>query len=223
MNRADRLEAVAVVAVVVSALLNSAAQAYGRPAADLRRAVGDILPASADLIEAGTLGKPLANCFELARLAGFSMDAMGHVRDIAAAQSVVGTAAIAVKNAAIRLAIVQEALILSGLTLTSREDVDRYLTRMNAACDAAEITAADGLDNVAYLGIVSLHAAIANDLTTRARPLPRIVSYTFPATVPALWLANRLYGGADRTDELIGENKPVHPAFMPRNIRALSQ
>ena len=52
--------------------------------------------------------------------------------------------------------------------------------------------------------------------------LPRMVSYTVGAVMPALTLANRIYADAGRADELAAENKIIHPAFCPREGRALS-
>jgi prophage DNA circulation protein len=70
--------------------------------------------------------------------------------------------------------------------------------------------------------MLALHAAVTRDLTQRGRPLPRMVSYNTAASLPALALANRIYGDASRTDELIAENRAVHPLFMPAAGRALT-
>jgi prophage DNA circulation protein len=72
------------------------------------------------------------------------------------------------------------------------------------------------------VALITLHGAVANDLSTRALPLPAIVTYTFPQRMPALWIAQRLYQDATRTGDLIAENNPVHPLFMPETGRALS-
>jgi prophage DNA circulation protein len=53
--------------------------------------------------------------------------------------------------------------------------------------------------------------------------LPRMVSYQLPASLPALTVANLLYGDGARFDELIAENGTVHPAFMQRDLVALSE
>jgi prophage DNA circulation protein len=39
---------------------------------------------------------------------------------------------------------------------------------------------------------------------------------------PAHALSNRIYGDGSRGEELIAENKTVHPAFMQRDVIALS-
>jgi prophage DNA circulation protein len=53
--------------------------------------------------------------------------------------------------------------------------------------------------------------------------LPRIVNYQMPINYPALALANRIYADGSRSDELIAENETVHPAFMQRDVIALSE
>ena len=52
--------------------------------------------------------------------------------------------------------------------------------------------------------------------------LPRMVSYAVGAVMPALTPANCIYADAGRVDELVAENKIIHPAFCPREGRALS-
>jgi prophage DNA circulation protein len=41
--------------------------------------------------------------------------------------------------------------------------------------------------------------------------------------MPALSLAQRLYQDAGRSDELVAEAVPIHPAFMPSRCRALAR
>jgi len=42
------------------------------------------------------------------------------------------------------------------------------------------------------------------------------------ASLPALTLSQQIYYIADRSDEIIDENKIIHPAFCLREIRGLS-
>jgi prophage DNA circulation protein len=132
-------------------------------------------------------------------------------------------AAWSVGNTCIRLCLIQCARILSLTEFTSRPQVDDYLDRMNPAFDDAESLAGNSKDQASYQSLVALHAAVTYDLTTRERTLPTIVVYNFAKPRPALWLCNRLYGGESRAVELVGENNPVHPAFMQMPVRALSQ
>ena len=73
-----------------------------------------------------------------------------------------------------------------------------------------------------YQNVVALSALLIQHLSATERELPRIVTYAMPINYPALALANRIYGDASRSDELADENETVHPAFMQRDIIALS-
>lgn len=77
-------------------------------------------------------------------------------------------------------------------------------------------------DDEAYQTLKALRAAMVQDLNTRAALLPTLVVVRTPAPIPALLLAHRLYDDIDRTDELVAEAHPVHPAFMPTAFKALS-
>jgi prophage DNA circulation protein len=223
MNAAGREEAAKVVATVIADLIATVTIDAGRPGSMLRLACGDLLADAEALIEAGQIAAPLANVFDLARQASATVEQMETVRTHTAAISVRSFPAWSVGNTAIRFALVQCALILAAMTFASRPQVDAYLDRMNAAFDNAETIAANRMDQGSFQSLIALHAAVTFDLTTRARTLPTIVVYNFAVSRPALWIANRLYGGDDRTQELIGENNPVHPAFMQMPVRALSQ
>jgi prophage DNA circulation protein len=94
---------------------------------------------------------------------------------------------------------------------------------LDTAFDISLDKAANDFDQVTVRALVSLRAAVMRDLTARARPLPKMVSFAFPRRQPALWIAQRLYGDGDRYAEVIAENAAVHPLFMPAAGRALSR
>jgi prophage DNA circulation protein len=223
MNATERAEAAAIVAAVVRDLTLTITIDAGRPGSMFRQACGDLIAEAEALIEAAQIGAPLANVFDLARQAGASVEQMETVRTHTAAITVRSFPAWSVGNSCIRFALVQMALILAAMTFTSRPQIDRYIDRVNAAFDNAETVASNSKDQSSYQSLVALHAATTYDLTTRARPLPIIVVYNYATPRPALWIANRLYYDAGRTEELIAENVPVHPAFMQMPVRALSQ
>jgi len=104
----------------------------------------------------------------------------------------------------------------------SRQDVDNIKAIMTTAFQPAEELAADDMDQVAFMALVQLHAALAFHLDQTARPLPRMLDYAFADVLPTLVLAYRLYANAGRADEVRAENKIVHPAFGLREGKALS-
>lgn len=79
----------------------------------------------------------------------------------------------------------------------------------------AEI-AADQADDDLALAFRALAAEARRDLTARAAQLPARGPYAMAGTMPALALAQRLYGTAARADQLVQQNAPRHPAAMPR-------
>jgi prophage DNA circulation protein len=223
MMALEREEAAAVVKTILADLVATVTVGADRTGSMFRLAVGDLLADAEELIDAGAIAVPLANVFDLARQGGATVEQMETVRARTAAIAVRGFPAWSVGNTCIRFALVQCARILAAMTFTSRPQIAAYLDRMNGAFDNAETVAANRKDQGSYQSLVALHAAVTYDLTTRERPLPTIVEYDFAVSRPALWIANRLYGGDDRTQEVIDENKPVHPAFMQMPLLALSQ
>jgi prophage DNA circulation protein len=224
MNKNELDEAIAATQRVLSALLSTLHGSTGQAGAELRWACGQVTTNGPAMLYAvdPNFWTSVVVCFEDARLAGATFAAMDAVRVVAQGLAPRGTPAIAVKNFAMRLALAEQAQILAATTFTSREDIDRCFDLIDPAFETAEQIAADSLDNIAYTALISLHAAVSNDLANRERPLPRMVSYTFGNRAPSLWLAQRLYADASRNDELIAENKPVHPLFMPPSGVALS-
>ena len=164
----------------------------------------------------------LAKCFDAAQQMGVTYQQMDTVRTAAEASTPKGLPAIAVRNFSVRMALAEQARILAATTFTSRQVIDDYFDQINASFDTAETEAANNLDNVAYVALVQLHAAVSNDLANRARPLPRMVTYTYNASKPALYMAQNLYQDPVRYEDLISENSPIHPLFMPASGRALS-
>jgi prophage DNA circulation protein len=223
MRALPREEATLLVVATVKDLLNTITVDSGRPGSLVRLAAGDLIADAELLIENAAIAAPLANLFNLARLAGATVGQFDVVRRHAVAVYCAYNAALSVQNSVIRFALVQCARILAATTMTSRPQVDGYLDQMNAAFDQAETVAANSMEQAAYRSIIGLHAAVTYDLTTRARPLPQIVVYNFVLSKPALWIAQRLYSDAARCGELIDENEPVHPAFVQMPVRALSQ
>lgn len=229
MTRSELDEALGFALQVLAALAGTSAKPPGAAGAQLVWLCGQLtVNAAIELNVTPTVTTPapfwadLVNCFEQARLAGATLAAMEAVRVLAAGFAPVTPAAVAVANFATRMALAEEAQILAATTFASRQQIDGYLDQINSAFDAAELIAADSRDNVSYRALITLHAAVVNDLSSRARPLPRMVTLKFPIRQPSLALAQRIYQDGSRADELMQENDVVHPAFMPMKIVALS-
>lgn len=224
MINQDLIEAIAATGRVLDALLLSLQGQTGLAGAKLNYLCGKLRSDGAAELNAGGLQfwQDLTACFEAAPRAGATFETIDAVRVIAEAMTPVGKAAIAVKNFAVRMSLVEQARILAATDFVSRQDIDAYFARINTSFANAENVAANLLDNVSYTLLIALHAAVSNDLANRSRPLPRMVTYTFPTSLPSLALAQRIYYDPSRNDELIAENKPIHPLFMPSTGAALS-
>lgn len=216
-------EAVSILGMMTTALRGTLVTAAGLPAADLYYALGDLVANAGTMLQAGQIGSPMLNCFDLAVSAGATIATMEQVRLAMMAGTPVSVIAIAVTIGAIRMALAEEVKIYAATTFTSRQDVDAALSQLNDAFDGAVDYAADNQDPMAYQALIAAHAAVVKDLTTRARPLPNMVTYSFGRVMTSHTLANRLYGDANRCDELRLENKVIAPAFMPISGSALSQ
>ena len=77
--------------------------------------------------------------------------------------------------------------------------------------DAAAETASDEV----YFALTNLRAVLVRDIGARAADLARLMQYTPGATMPAIVLAYRLYGDAERADEIVARNRVRHPGFVP--------
>jgi prophage DNA circulation protein len=78
------------------------------------------------------------------------------------------------------------------------------------------------MEQMVYQSLLSLHGAVVFHLYATAKPLPQMLDFQFAAIRPTLVQSYRLYADASRADELREENKVVHPAFAPRQGRALA-
>lgn len=223
MTPTQRRLGTAALRAVLDALLAAGGDRAGQPGADLRRLCGALSAEAPARVQASTFSAPLRACFQAATAAGATLDGMDRARAAALTIASAENAVLRVVQTAVRFALVEMCLISAASVFTSRQDVEATLARLNAAFGPAEDFAANQFNNRVYRALVALHAAATRDLTQRARPLPRLTTYAFPARVPALTLANRLYGDGGRAGEIIAENRDVvHPLFMPAAGRALS-
>jgi prophage DNA circulation protein len=221
MLKDDAQEAADLVERTMLLLLNYV-PTRGRAGSDARTACGQLIVNAEKLCRYDIIGIPLDNCFDLARQAGMTLNQMDYVRTKIVAETPVLLGAVMIKNAEINLCLAQETLMLADTEFHSRQDVDDMKTKMNAGFNLSEEVAADDMAQMTYQKLVALHAAVSFYLIETGRPLPRLMQFRFSETLPSLVLSYKLYDIADRGDEVRVENKIVHPAFMQRIGRALS-
>jgi hypothetical protein len=221
MKRLDADEAAPIVDRMLQALLGTV-PAKGRPGSDARTAIGDTRANARKLCINDTLGPPLDECFDLARLAGSTSEQINFVRVGIEQESPVSLGGRLAMDAGIRLCLATQARIIAGMTFVSRQDVDAIKQQLFQPFRDAEEIAADSMDQMTFQTLVGLHGAVVNHLVATARPLPRMLRFEFFEPLPSLVMAYKLYDDASRCDELREENKVVHPAFCPMIGKALS-
>lgn len=63
--------------------------------------------------------------------------------------------------------------------------------------------------------LVSLRAAVVDDLRRRGTALPELTVFNTRRAMPALVIAHRLYGDATRSEEIVARNRVRHPGAVP--------
>lgn len=220
--RSERSNAFEISKRLMDALLSFPISSQGEEGANLRSAVGLYLTNFSDIVDSFTVGTELYACFEQARLAGATLNSMNNVRLAMFAEAPVYPLSIAIVNAAVIFSFVEQCQIISIIQFKSRVEVDTLMDQMGVIIEDIKLTKADSFVSSDYQNFVALSALLIQHMSATERLLPRVVQYNMQVSYPSLNLANRIYTDASRSDELIAENKTVHPAFMQRNITALS-
>ncbi len=206
----------------LSIVLLGFASNKGPEASSLRKAVGYLHANVSTLAASGTLSGPLLACFTTAVDAGINVDTLDHVIDHLFQETPSEGASLLVVQTCILFALAQESRIVAGMEFVSRDDVDVMMTRMKSQFDAAKELAADAMESNTYSALLDLATALIRHLADTARPLPRMSTFNL-APLPALAASNFIYGDGSRWEDLVAENKIVHPAFLPASLRALNE
>lgn len=80
----------------------------------------------------------------------------------------------------------------------------------------------NNLDDL-YQAVADLAANTLSDLGQKSASLPDLITIQRGRPVPALTLAQQLYGDGARGDELAAKASATHPAFMPLSFEAKSE
>lgn len=194
----------------------------GTTGVELRRVVGNFQAHEVELVESFTIGTELFNCFEQSRLAGATLDTMDGVRIAMLAEHPVFDFGKCAKLTGMVFSFVEQCTMISKIEFVSQSDVEAMITRMNLVIETMKLEVAELLDGMDYQSLTSLAASLVHHLAATERKLPQIVNVKMPITRSALSLANYFYADGRRFEELIHENKIVHPAFFTRDLRVLS-
>lgn len=104
----------------------------------------------------------------------------------------------------------------------SYDDAFALLSSLAVAFDAEILIVGDQALDGTFTALRALRGAVVQDLRDRGASLAPIRTYGFGGSLPAIVLANRIYGDIDRADELVRQADPVCPLFMPASFQALA-
>lgn len=205
------------------AAVAAASAALATAAAGLNAStVGTFVAAVNALVAAvvATMASPADKIRLLSSLASFSPATYSSTSPIGQAQTVAGFVTAALMR---RSAIAALAAAVSEYTPSSYDDTLAVRNTVVGFIDAEMLLAGDMADDATYAALNSLRQAVVLDVDTRGATLASLETFALNANLPSLVLANRIYQDAGRSDELIAEADPIHPAFMPSSFRALTR
>jgi prophage DNA circulation protein len=127
---------------------------------------------------------------------------------------------IAVANLTRQAAVIEAARATSTIEFDSQDQAVIIRDQVIDAINTEQLTASDPV----FEALADLRTAVVNDINTRAIDLSKLVKFTPQSTLPAVVLAYRLYGSANREQEIITRNRIAHPGFVPggRALEVLS-
>jgi hypothetical protein len=194
----------------------------GRAGSELRYAVGDLRARINEYVRDGTFGKRTLLCFQLATDSGITVEWLDKILEQLISEEPSELVVVLVVQNMVLMALAQDGKIIAKTKFVSREDIDAMLLRMKNWFDVTRERAAEQRDNPNYQALNYLAGATVRYLADVARPLPRMLDFEV-LPQPALSLSQYLYQVGDRAEELVAENKIIHPLFLPNHVRGLSQ
>ena len=114
-------------------------------------------------------------------------------------------------------AIVQQAAVASACLMSAEltyDSLDDAVTLRDELLGAIDTQMNKPMGEDLYAAFADMRAAVVVDLRTRGMQLPRLVTHMPQTTLPALVVAQQLYGDATREVEIIARNGIVHPGFI---------
>lgn len=106
---------------------------------------------------------------------------------------------------------------------SSADDAAAVRAAVCAVLDKEITIAGDQGQDATFNALRTVRAAVSQDLAARGATLATIATVATLQPVPAPVLAQRLYRDPSRSDELVMQADPPHPAFLPTSFKALSK
>jgi len=216
-------EAGAVLAQLLDYLQSSIPPGTSDEQNDARRKIYDLRVNTEAAIRGNNLGTQLAEAVLATDLAGATYLGVENARQYLMSQ--VASRSLMTQivfRSALLMVLGLEANIIARRTYKTRDDVQQMILHCRDMFEAAKAIGIDEVDALVYQALNTLGGALIHNLSVSQLQMPRFVSYSLAAPMPSLYIANRVYADASRADEIANENRVIHPAFCPLNIRVLS-
>lgn len=117
-----------------------------------------------------------------------------------------------------RVTTIEAARAVASGSFTTVDDAVNVNAELD---DKLSALAADGAPDSLYLALSSLRVGLRNHIEQSAIDLPRIARFTPRATLPAIVIAQRLYGDPERSQEIVDRNSVEHPGFVIGGVELL--
>lgn len=116
-----------------------------------------------------------------------------------------------------RSATATRAKALSRATFESSSEASGYRDEIAAELGRAILQASDAFADAEAAALRALRTATIRDLDARAAKLPARVVFALPAQLPAIVVAQRLYGDVAREADIVTRNRKLvrHPGRIP--------
>ncbi len=112
-------------------------------------------------------------------------------------------------------AVIEVAKASAQIEFESYDEAAAVRDELTEQIDAEAVAAGEIGSDALYVALQELYAAVSKDITARGANLARVTTVVPDAELPALVLAQDLYGDAARADEIVARNGIRHPAFVP--------
>lgn len=105
---------------------------------------------------------------------------------------------------------------------SSTDDAAARIAQIGPVLDALAVAAADAGADEVHAALRDCRAAIVTMLRDAAATVADLQNFAFGEPLPALLIAQQIYGDAARADQLVGQVNPVNPLFFPLAFEALA-
>jgi len=116
-------------------------------------------------------------------------------------------------------AITEASRLVTQINFASSDDAlamrDTLLNAIDAQVEEPAVQSSSiVVSDAVYDSLQQLRATLTNYIYTEAAKLPRVSYFNTLETLPALVLAQRIYGDVDKADEIVSRNNIRHPGFV---------